>query len=78
MKDDRDTTEQTGAATASAASTGYVEVYCSIRQGHCEGCEVGSGKFMSHRVKCTGPDWYTGRHSIFIEGRSSLCSKSKQ
>jgi hypothetical protein len=44
-----------------------VEVYCGIWRGHCDGCEVGSGKYMTHRIKCTGPDWVTGRHSTFID-----------
>ncbi len=42
-----------------------VEVYCSIWCGHCEGCEVGSHR--AGYIKCTGPDWATGKHTIFID-----------
>jgi proline racemase len=44
-----------------------VEVYCGIWSGHCEGCEVGSGMSMTHRIDCTGPDWATGKHTILID-----------
>lgn len=35
---------------------------CSIWNGHCSGCEVGGS-----RINCTGPDYATGKHSVYID-----------